>query len=56
MSMKALTSTIIKAIAMHHVIYVEENSPPIEDYCEFEDRGLPAVRYSTRSNKRTFLV
>ena len=31
MSMKALTSTIIKAKAMYHVIYVEENSPPIVD-------------------------
>ena len=31
--MKALTSTITKAIAMYQVIYVEENSALIVDYC-----------------------
>ena len=31
--MKAITLTIVKAITMYHVMYVEEDSPLTEDYC-----------------------
>ena len=31
--MKAVTLTVVKAIAMYHVIYVEEDSPLTEGYC-----------------------